>query len=192
MKKLSQSVRDRTLWVVFAVLLTSPVMAAEKARVWPEPTPPVIAGSDGYVEIPDAAVTRDPARVYKALFDATTAAPDHKRPLPAFTRVALQINGLVAAKVPAENIHFVMILHGPAGDALLTDAEYRKKHKIDNPNRQIFQSLRQAGVRMLVCGQYMARANLALSQIMEGVEVAEAATLVQISYANDGYAVLTN
>lgn len=178
-------------FVLGVICLTSAAMAAQP-RVWPEPTPPAIAGSNGYVEIPHAAVTRDPKRHYKALFDAGSAAPDPQKPLPAFQRVALQLNGLMAAKVPASNIAFVMILHGPAADAVLSDAEYRQKYEVDNPNKVIFNALRAAGVRILACGQWAAARNVSREQLLPGVEIAEAATLVQITYANDGYAVLQN
>ncbi|NKI98235.1 DsrE family protein [Novosphingobium sp. SG707] len=173
--------------------LGAPLAAhAAEARVWPAPTPPAIAGSNGYVEIPGAAVARDPKRSYKALFSAATGASDPAQTLPAFGRVASQLNGLIAAKVPASHISFAMILYGAAADAVLSDAEYRKKYNIDNPNKVIFNALRQAGVRMMVCGQWAAGRNIARDQLLPGIEVAEAATLVQITYANDGYAVLNN
>lgn len=180
------------LMTALAALAAPMSAAAAEPRVWPEPTPPAIAGSSGYVEIPGAAISRSTKRRYKALFDAATGAPDPAKPLPAFGRVALQLNGLIAAKVPSSHIFFAVILHGPAGDAVLTDAEYRKKFGIDNPNKAIFNALREARVRMLVCGQWAAARNIARDQLLPGVEVAEAATLVQISYANAGYAVLYN
>lgn len=181
----------RIIAALAALGVPSMAQAAEP-RVWPEPTAPAIAGSSGYVEIPGAAIARSTKRRYKALFDAATGAPDPAKPLPAFGRVALQLNGLIAARVPPSHIVFAMILHGPAGDAVLNDAEYRKKYGIDNPNKAIFNALRQAGVRMLVCGQWAAARNIARDQMLPGVEVAEAATLVQITYANAGYAVLYN
>ena len=175
--------------LLLAVLLMADASAVAETH-WPQPSPPIVPGSPGYVEIPGAAVPRDPHHHYKALFHISKEAPNPAKPHPALHRVARQINGLKAAGVPQSGISFALIVHGKAVDALLTDAAYRAVYKSANPNLQLIAGLRDNGVKIYVCGQYMAKANLPRSNLAKGVEVAEAATLVIIRLSNDGYAVV--
>ncbi len=166
-----------------------PMTAADAAN-WPArsaATP--VTQARGYVNIPDAAVPRDPAHAYKALFDATGAPKDPAKPHDSFVRVGSLINALSQANVPAGNIRFVMVFHGPSVDALLTDERYRAKYNMANPNHAIVAELKRAGVQIFVCGQYMAGTDLAREALIPDAKVAESATLVIMRYANDGYAV---
>ena len=165
-------------------LLAAPALA----RNWPEPSPPALAHAPGYVNIPNVASPRDQHHVYKALFDANAGAPAPDKIVPVLSRVGLQINGLLLAKVPADHIRFAMIFHGPAADALLTDAAYQAKHHMPNPNAPLVAELKRAGVHLLVCGQFLAGADIPRADLIPDAEVAEAATLVMIRFQNDGYA----
>ena len=169
-------------------LLAAPAAAAN----WPAPTPSVIAGTPGYVQLPDAAVPRDPRHSYKALFDVTKGPPDKAKPLPMLNRIALQYNGLALARVPAANMRFAAIFHGPSVDALLTDAAYRAKHGVPNPNLALLAELRKAGLTIYVCGQYMAGVDLPRTALIPDAQVAEGATLVMIRMVNDGYALIAD
>ena len=175
-----------------ALALAAIVLAQGPARAanWPAPQPPALAHAPGYVDIPDVAVKRDPRRTYKAIFNAVAGPKDHAKQLAALERVGLQINGLMLAHVPADHIRFVMILHGPSVEALYTDAEYRAKFGTPNPNLPLVEELLEAGVQIFVCGQYMAKSDTPRSALITQAQVAEAATLVMITYADDGYALI--
>lgn len=170
--------------------ITAAVMMPAAAADWParsDATP--ITQARGYVNIPDVAVPRDPAHVYKALFDAISAPKDPAKPHDVFVRVGSLVNALAQGGVPAANIRFALIFHGPSVDALLTDERYRAKYQMANPNRAIITELRRVGVEIFVCGQYMAGTNLPREALIPNAEVAESATLVTMRYANDGYAI---
>lgn len=172
--------------ILLGALGASPALAAN----WPAPQPPALAHAPGYVIIPDVAVPRDPARTYKAIFDATEGVKDHARALPVLARVGLQINGLMLAHVPQDHIRFAMIFHGPSVEALYTDAHYREKFGTPNPNLPLIAELTRAGVRIYVCGQYMAGTDTPRSALIPEAAVAESATLVLITFQNDGYALI--
>lgn len=157
---------------------------------WPAASPPVIAGSNGYVDIPNAALPRDPSHDYKAVFDAKKENPDRSKRSPQILRLALQINGLVQAGVPDDHVHFAIVLHGPAADAVLTSGAYRKKYGIENPNIGIIGALVKRGVRFYVCGQYIANQDISAEDILPEIKVAEAATLALIRLQNDGFALV--
>lgn len=174
---------------ILVAALAALALPAQGAN-WPAPQPPALAHAPGYVVIPNVAVPRDPARTYKAIFDATEGPGDHKKVLAAFNRVGLQINGLLLAKVPADHIRFAMIFHGPAVEALYTDAYYRQKFGVANPNLPVIADLVKAGVEIFVCGQYMAGTDTPASALIADARVGESATLVLITYGNDGYTVI--
>lgn len=166
--------------------------AAAPAANWPAPTPSIIAGTPGYVQIPDAAVPRDPRHSYKALFDMTKGPADKARPLAMLNRIALQYNGLALARVPVANMQFAAIFHGPSVDALLTDAAYRAKHGVANPNLALIAELTKAGLKIYICGQYMAGIDLPRASVIPQAQVAEGATLVMIRMVNDGAALIAD
>lgn len=172
--------------LLLAVSVSTPTLAAN----WPARTEGPIAGAPGYVQIPNAAVPRDVTHDYKALFQASKAPADKAKPLGVLLGVGGQMNALLQAKVPANKIHFAMIFFGPAADAILTNEAYRAKHGVDNPNLPLLNELVRAGLKIYVCGQYMAATDLPRTALYPAVEVAEGAGLVKIRFANDGYAVL--
>ena len=170
------------------VFAATPTLAAN----WPARTAGPIAAAPGYVQIPGVAVPLDPAHDYKALFQGSKAAADKDKPHRVLLGIGGQMNALLLAKVPADHIHFAAIFFGPAADALLTDAAYRAKHGMANPNLPLIAELVKAGLKIYVCGQFMAAADLPRAALVPEVEVAEGASLVKIRLANDGYAILND
>ncbi len=174
--------------ILIAATLATPTLAAN----WPARTPGPIAGAPGYVQIPNVAVPRDPAHDYKALFHGSKAPADPGKPHGVLMAIGAQMNGLLLGNVPASNLHFAAIFSGPGADTLLTDDAYRAKHGIANPNLPLIAALVKAGLKLYVCGQFMAGADLPRSALIPEVEVAEGATLVKIRLANEGYAILND
>ncbi|MBU3078508.1 DsrE family protein [Sphingomonas quercus] len=176
----------------FAIGTTMILVAATPAMAanWPAPTPGPITGTSGYVQIPDVAVPRDPRHVYKALFDVTKGPADKAKPLGRLVGIAGQYNGLALGKVPVANMQFAAIFHGPSVDAILTDEAYRAKHGVANPNLPLIAQLVKMGLKIYVCGQFMAATDLPRSALIKDAQVAEGATLVMIRMVNDGYALI--
>lgn len=158
---------------------------------WPAPKAPVIPDADGYVVIPNAAVAPDKARTYRAVFDATRAADKRTDILPALNMVGSELNALGVAGVPMANAKFAMVFHGAALDGILTDASYKAKFGVSNPNLKLLAELKKAGVELLVCGQNLAFDHIAPETLSADVTVAADALIVLITYQNDGYAVLS-
>jgi len=177
-----------SLAIAAALLAATPALSAN----WPARTPGPIPNTPGYVQIPDAAVPRDPKHAYKALFQANKGPEDKAKPLAVLNRIAGLHNALTLAKVPTSNIQFAAIFFGPAVDALLTDQAYRAKHGVPNPNLTLIDQLVKGGVKFYVCGQFMAASDTPRSAIIPQAQVAESATLVMIRLVNDGYAFLPN
>ncbi|HEX8172893.1 MAG TPA: DsrE family protein [Thermoanaerobaculia bacterium] len=180
----------RTL--VCSALALSLLLAADAgAAGWPPPRSPVVAEADGYIDIPGAAVQPRKEHVYKAVFNATAAADAPSHLMPALNMAGSELNAFAVAKVPSRNVKFVVVFHGDAIDGILDDAHYRAKFNTPNPNLKVLHEMKAAGVKLYVCGQNLAFANIDPKSIASDVTVASDALIVLMEYQNDGYALLS-
>jgi intracellular sulfur oxidation DsrE/DsrF family protein len=173
-----------------ALALVVVFSAAASATEYPAAQSPSIPDGTGYVAIPGAAVAIDPAHVYKTIIDGQSAAAAPTDLLPALGRASLVENVLAVAHVARSNQKVVIVFHGAAVDGLLRNDGYRAKFGVDNPNLKAIRELTDAGALLLVCGQHMANHKLAIGMLAPNIKLATAASLVLITYQNDGYAVL--
>jgi len=178
----------RSFVLVFAVLgMLAPSSRAE----WPAPKAPVIPAADGYVVIPDVAVPPDPARSYRAIFDASRGAANPKQLVPALNNAGSELNAFGVAGVGRSHIKFAVVFHGAALDALLDDDHYKAKFGVANPNLPVLQQFKKAGVELFVCGQNLASDHIDPKTLSPDVTVASDALIVLIVYQNRGYALLS-
>ena len=170
-------------------LATCVVYGAEGVK-WPEPVAPAIPQADGYVIIPGAAVPPSDKSVYKTIFDSTQSArnPDHL--IPALNMAGSELNALVAAGLPVTNARFVVVFHGPSVNGILQNDAYRAKFGVDNPNLPVLRKLKELGVELFVCGQFLAAEGTDPETLSPDVAVASDALIVLMTYQNQGYALL--
>ena len=142
------------------------------------------------MEIPGAKVAIDPAHAYKTIIDGQSGAAKPTELLPALNRASLLLNALTVGHVAKARQKIVIVFHGAAVDGLLKNDGFRKKYGVDNPNLKVVTELADAGAVLYVCGQYMAGRKLGIEELAPGIQLATAASLVLITYQNDGYAVL--
>lgn len=180
--------RSLSLASIVAMLFS----AASFATEYPAPQNPAISAGTGYVEIPGAGVAIDPKHSYKVILDGLNAAASPAEVLPALNRASLIVNSLTVAHVPAVNQKVVVVFHGPSVDGLLRNDAYRKKFGVDNPNVKVIEQLTAAGVELFVCGQHMANHKLGMEMIAPGIKLSTAASIVLITYQNEGYAILAD
>jgi intracellular sulfur oxidation DsrE/DsrF family protein len=158
---------------------------------WPAAVAPVVKGTSGFVVIPHAAWPPSAKHVYRAVFDATQAASRPEDVSPAIDNAGSELNALGASQVPLANAKFVMVFHGDGVNAILSPASYRKKFGVANPNLSPIADMKRAGVKLFVCGQYLALAGIDPAALTPEVEVASDALIVLMQYQNDGYALLS-
>lgn len=175
---------------VCAVALITLCTATALAADYPAAQAPLITDGTGYVEIPGAQVAMDPARAYKTVIDGESAAPKPSGLLPAVSRASLILNALAVGHIARANQKMVIVFHGPAVDGLLKNDGYHKKFGVDNPNLKVIRELVNSGAVLYVCGQYMAGRKLGIQELTPEISLATAASLVLITYQNDGYAML--
>ena len=161
------------------------------AASWPPPEQPsLFAGTPGYVKVPGAALAPDPAHVYKIIFNATRKADKPNELAPSIGDAASVLSELRGQGVSPANSKFALVFHGPAVDAILSDANYKKKFGTANPNLPVLAALKAAGVELYVCGQMLAFEKIDPATLSTDVKLASDADLVLATYQNNGYGVL--
>ena len=148
---------------------------------------PVIAKFGAVHPRADAAVQPDPNVDYKIFVDVVSGEDDHTRPLASLDRLARLVNLMAFAKVPPSHVHIVALLDEKAGTAALSNATYRQRYHMDNPNVTVLQALKQAGVQLLVCSQALAGQGLPDSAVDPSITVTLSALTDPVVYGQRGY-----
>jgi len=181
----------RTTFCVIVAAALSLVTDQAAAQQWAAPTAGAIPEADGYVEIANVAVPPEKGRVYRAIFDATHGADKPDQLVPALNMAGSELNALAAIGAPLTNAKFVVVFHGAAMNGILTDAAYKAKFGVGNPNLKVLSEMRKAGVELYVCGQNLAFDHVDPKAITPEVAIASDALIVLMKYQNNGYAVLS-
>ncbi len=169
------------------IMLASSVIAAD----WPSAESPAVPSADGYVAIPNAALTPTKDTKYRAVFDATRPAGKPGELVPALNMAASELNALAAVKAPLSNAKFVVVFHGAAVDGILDGEHYKARFKTENPNLTVIRKMRETGVEFFVCGQYLASEKIDPKTLSPDVTLAADALLVLMDYQNRGYALMS-
>jgi intracellular sulfur oxidation DsrE/DsrF family protein len=103
---------------------------------------------------------------------------------------AALVNALAATSVPASQRKMAIIFHGVAVDGILDDESYKQKYVVANPNLKLIRSLREAGVELFVCGQFLHFRQIDPAKVVSDVHLATSAMFMNVAYQNRGYALL--
>lgn len=175
----------RMVMVVFtATVLLAKASAQSEQR-------PAIKEARGYWPLPKAAVQPDKTRAFKVIFDSTRAPANPEDVVPAVAEAAALVNALAATGVPVAQRKIAIIFHGVAVDGIQDDDSYKEKYGIANPNLKLIRSLREVGVELFVCGQFLHFRQIDPAKIASDVQLATSAMFVNVTYQNRGYALLS-
>lgn len=182
---------SRSVALASAAFLTLVAPAPASGAHWPAPQPPIIPGIDGYVPIPGAAVIADKTTIYRAVWDVTKRAKAPAELAPGVLQAADTVGTLTATGAPGAHIRFVLVFHGGGLDAILTDAAYRAKYGVANPNLAVLKALKARGAELYVCGQNLAGDDVDPATLTPLVTVAADALVVLVTYQDRGYALMS-
>lgn len=138
---------------------------------------PVIDGYGGVVPMDDAA--EPPTKGTKVVFDATAAAKEAGKPAPALERAAFLLNLAGAAGLKPGDIEVVVVLHGDATAAALADQS--------SDCGDLVARLTRAGVKVMVCGQALARKGYERTEVRSDVTVAASALTAIANHQQRGF-----
>jgi intracellular sulfur oxidation DsrE/DsrF family protein len=151
---------------------------------------PVIKDYGPVQPLPKAAVQPDKSIKYKVLFDVTQASKRVDQGNPGLGHVARFINVMATAGLMPKEMELVAVVHGGATPAALKNEFFKAKFKKENPNLRLIKDLKEAGVKLYVCGQALADDRFKEEWVNEQIEVALSALVVVPTFQLKGYAYL--
>ena len=79
------------------------------------------------------------------------------------------------------------MVHAGALNAFTTDAYYKEKYKINNPNQKLINELAAIGTRFIACGQAMAFLDIRKESLLPIMKVSLTAQTVLSQYQLQGF-----
>ncbi len=161
----------------------SPLLAQDMAN-------PVIENYGGIYDIPEATVRPSSDLEYKVVIDLYSGSASPDKLNPALNNVARMIN-LHAIGGATQSMDIVLAIHGHANDVVLSNNHYFDRYNVGNPNVELIQSLKAAGVKLTVCGQSLIGNNVTPDQVLEEVNIATSMLTTVTTYQLKGFALLS-
>lgn len=153
-------------------------------------TYPYIKGNKeaGVLPVSGIEEKQDPHLQYKLMF-LIAGFDGHKTSKidDALSEIARALNLHVAAGIPVENLHAVVIVFKQGLNTLLKDEKYAEKYKSSNPNIALIEELQKAGVKFIACGQSMARIGINKEDMVANAKVSLSARTAMSYYETTGY-----
>lgn len=162
--------------------------ADEKVARWEAP---VIDGYGYFNPLPDADFQPDPKAKYRVAFDISKGEESPSAGNKGLWHVARVVNLFGRHGKPAENLDVVVIIHGGATRSVLDDRTYRARFGTKNPDVELLDKLRGAGVKVYVCGQAIVDSGFYYQNIREGIGVALGALAAEIELGAQGYTIMS-
>ena len=166
-------------------LVGGPNVSRAETRTMTQPAPSY--GKTAPVENPSE--KPDPTLDYKVVMSVTKAG-EAGAPPPALEKAARLVNLLAQSGVPTAHRHIVVVIHGPATFAVLTAAGMTARGKGANSSQELIAQLKASGVRVDVCGQALAGAKIARSEVLPDVQVDLSALTTLSTLQLKGYALI--
>ena len=136
---------------IFSILILSSFNM--KAQDWKTP---IIEGYGKIVHYEDAQDPPDSTKIYKVLFHIKDG-KEREGVNEGLWKIARLINLMGDHGVPKENLHIVAVISGTATPLVLTDIAHQNREERSNPNLDLLEKLKSHNVKLLVCGQALAK-----------------------------------
>ncbi|MFK7952713.1 MAG: DsrE family protein [Ekhidna sp.] len=151
---------------------------------------PVIKNFGGIYDIPEATVKVDPSLEYKIVIDVYGGSDDPEKVDPSINNVARLLNLHAVSGADVEKMKVVLAIHGESTYSTMSDEAYNDKFGVNNPNAPLVKELKQAGVKLTVCGQSLKGRRVSSDQLLSEIEIATSMLTTVTTHQLKGYAVL--
>jgi intracellular sulfur oxidation DsrE/DsrF family protein len=152
-------------------------------------TGPIITKGGSHSPVPNATFGVPTDLTYKMSWNINTASPKPAEMNTAYDIPARFLNQTAVIGVPRSNVQVAIVIHGSAGEEMLSNAEYRARKGVDNPNIAVLEEMAKAGVRIILCGQTVASRKMPRDQILPFVLIAPSAALAHAVLGQEGFRV---
>ena len=165
------------------LLLTSLVAVAGAQQ---QSGPIVMRGGKHY-PVPNPTFVTPTDQTYKIVWDMKVASAKPDSMNAALDVPARFLNQSAALGIPRANVQAAIVVHGAAGEELLSNAEYRARKGVDNPNIALLEELSKAGVQIILCGQTLGSRKMARDQILPFVKISPSAVWAHAVLQRQGF-----
>lgn len=176
---------------IAAGLIAGVALAQAPVRADVALLPPLVPGYGEVIPVENAGERPDPNVDYRIVLNATKGGGDDAV-VPFLDKAAKVANLLAQSGVPAAHRHVVVILQAAATPAVLNAEGLKARGKTRNPNADLIAKLGAAGVSVRVCGQALAGAKIARSEVLPGIQVDLSALTTVSALQLKGYALLVD
>jgi len=153
-------------------------------------TGPVIADYGPVYEVPDNAFELSQNQTHKVLFDVAGGKRDRGALNRRLETVARFLNMHARSGVDPDQLKLAVVMHGGSSFDALSDAAYRERFGMDNPNAGLIAALHQAGVKLWLCGQSAGFNQIKVTELSAQVGLAVSAMTVMVELTSQGYMLL--
>lgn len=150
---------------------------------------PVVKDFGGIYSIDQATVLPDATQKYDIVIDVFSG-EDPMQLNRALNNVARMINLHAISGVHPDSIHVVLAIHGSATKTVLNNDGYVSRYGIENPNIDLIVALKDAGVKLTVCGQSLIGRKIGLDEVHEHIDLATSMLTTVTNYQQKGYTLL--
>ena len=155
------------------------------------PARPAVPGFGATHTAPQAAERPSKSVRYKVLFSVTQGNDDTTKPNASLDKVARFMNLLAADGIRPVRGDVVAVMHGKATPIVMDNNAYRTHNNgAANPNLELIDQLKKAGVSVRVCSQALAAASIAPEAVDKRVEIDVAALTTLANLQLRGYALI--
>ena len=155
------------------------------------PAGPAVPGFGATHTAPRAAEHPSKSLRYKVLFSVTQGNDDTTKPNASLDKVARFMNLLAADGIRPVAGDVVAVMHGKATPIVMDDTAYRARNNgAANPNLELIDQLKKAGVSVRVCSQALAAGSIAPEAVDKRVEIDVAALTTLANLQLRGYALI--
>ncbi|WP_205617751.1 DsrE family protein [Balneola vulgaris] len=169
----------KVAFLIAFLMVTGSVYAQQGAN-------PIIKNYGTIYEIENT-VKPDPSINYKIVIDLKTLQRDKESLNGGLNNVARMINLHGLGGVSNDNLNVSVVIHGGATDVVLNNDTYKLKYEFDNPNIPLIRELKEAGVKIYVCGQSLLARNYPIEEVNTEVEIGLSMLTVVTTHLHNGY-----
>jgi intracellular sulfur oxidation DsrE/DsrF family protein len=124
---------------------------------------------------------------YKVVWDIEIAGKTAGELNDEYNVPARLINQGAALGLPRSRVQAAVVIHGPAGEEMFNNAEYKARKGVDNPNLALLEEMHRAGIRIILCGQTVDSRKMPRDKILPFVQIAPSAAWAHAVLLRQGY-----
>ena len=151
---------------------------------------PIIEPFGAVFKINNPDYATDTSATFKVVFDIMDSPEDLSALNPKIETAARFLNMHAQSGVPKENIKVALVVHNKASKDIITNAAYKQRYGVNNPNAKMIEALLEAEVNIIFCGQSSVSRNFPMEEVQPGIQLALSAMTALIQLQNEDYSLI--